>query len=102
MAQQWTPPPLNATAPAPNNNLVFAIIATVLSVVFCCLPHGLISLIFALQVNGKAAAGDLQGAMNSAKQAKLWAIISIVVSLVWLVIALVFGVLNAVMTSVRY
>jgi t-SNARE complex subunit (syntaxin) len=70
--------------------------------VFCCLPHGLISLIFALQVNGKAAAGDLQGAINSAKQAKMWAIISIVVSLVWLVIALVFGVLNAVLTSVRY
>jgi hypothetical protein len=102
MAQQWTPPPLNATAPPPNNNLVFAIIATVLSVVFCCLPHGLISLIFALQVNSKAAAGDLQGAMNSAKQAKMWAIISIVVSLVWLVIALVFGVLNAVLTSVSY
>ena len=101
MSQQWTPPPVNAVAPAPNNNLVFAIIASVLSVMFCCIPHGLISLIFALQVNNKAAAGDLQGAMNAAKQAKTWAIISIVVSAVWLVIALAFGVLNAILTSVR-
>jgi len=102
MSQQWTPPPsVNASAPAPNNNLVFAIIATVVSVVFCCLPHGLISLIFALQVNNKAAAGDLQGALNAAKQAKLWAIVSIIVSAVWLVVALVFGVLNAILSSVR-
>lgn len=101
MSQQWTPPPVNAAAPAPSNNLVFAIIATVLSVVFCCLPHGLISLIFALQVNSKAAAGNIQGAMNAAKHAKIWAIVSIIVSVVWLVIALVFGVLNAILSSVR-
>jgi len=100
MSQQWTPPPVNAGAPAPGNNLVFAIIATVLSVVFCCVPHGLISLIFALQVNSKAAAGDLQGAMNAAKQAKIWAIVSIIVAVVGLVIALVFGVLNAILSSV--
>jgi len=100
MSQQWTPPPINA-APAPNNNLVFAIIATVLSVVFCCLPHGLISLIFALQVNSKAAAGDIQGAMSAAKQAKTFAIISIIVSVIGFIIALVFGVLNAVLSSVR-
>lgn len=101
MSEQWTPPPINPVAQAPNNNLIFAIIACVLSVVFCCLPHGLISLIFALQVNSKAAAGDYQGAVNAAKQAKTWAIISIVVSLVWLVIALVFGVLNVILSSVR-
>jgi len=101
MSDQWTPPPVNPVAAAPNNNLVFAIIASVLSVMFCCLPHGLISLIFALQVNSKAAAGDYQGAVNAAKQAKTWAIVSIVVSLVWLVVALIFGVLNAILSSVR-
>lgn len=100
MSQQWTPPPAD-TAPAPNNNLVFAIIATVLSVVFCCLPHGLISLIFALQVNSKAAAGDIQGAMNAAKQAKTFAIISIIVAVIGFIIALAFGVLNAILSSVR-
>jgi interferon-induced transmembrane protein len=100
MSQQWTPPPVNAAAAAPGNNLPLAIIATVLSVVFCCLPHGLISLIFALQVNSKAAAGDLQGAVNAAKQAKTWAIVSIIVAVVGLVIGLAFGVLNAILSSI--
>jgi t-SNARE complex subunit (syntaxin) len=69
-------------------------------VLFCCLPHGLISLIFALQVNKKAAAGDMQGAVNSAKQAKTWAIVSIIVSVIGLVVAIFFGVLNAILSSV--
>lgn len=99
MSQPWTPPS-PAGSPAPNNNLVFAIIATVVSVIFCCIPHGLVSLIFALQVNSKAAAGDLDGAMRSAKQAKTWAIVSIVVALIGFVIALIFGVLNAVLSSI--
>jgi hypothetical protein len=100
MSQPWNPPPLNSSSQAPNNNLVFAIIATVVSVMFCCLPHGLISLIFALQVNKKAAAGDMQGAVNSAKQAKTFAIVSIIVSVIGLVVAIFFGVLNAILSSV--
>lgn len=100
MSQPWNPPPFNGSSPAPNNNLVIAIIATVVSVMFCCLPHGLVSLIFALQVNKKAAAGDMQGALNSAKQAKTWAIVSIIVSVIGLVVAIFFGVLNAILRSV--
>ena len=100
MSQPWNPPPLNASSPAPNNNLVLAIIATVVSVLFCCLPHGLISLIFALQVNKKAAVGDMQGAVNSAKQAKTWAIVSIIVAVIGLVVGIFFGVLNAILSSV--
>ena len=98
MSQPWNPPPISSEAP--NNNLPFAIIATVVSVLFCCIPHGLVSLIFALQVNKKAAAGDMQGALNSAKQAKTWAIVSIIVSVIGLVVAIFFGVLNAILSSV--
>jgi len=100
MSQPWNPPPAGIPAQTPNNNLVLAIIATVVSVLFCCLPHGLISLIFALQVNKKAAAGDIQGALNSAKQAKTWAIVSIIVAVIGLVVGLFFGVLNAILSSV--
>jgi hypothetical protein len=78
---------------------VLGILATVVSVMFCCLPHGLISLIFALQVNKKAAAGDVQGALGAAKQAKTWGIVSLVLSVVWLVIAIFLGVLNVLLTA---
>ena len=94
------PPPLNASPPVANN-LVLAIIASVASLMFCCLPHGVVSLIFATQVNKKAEAGDIQGATNAAKQAKMWAWISIIVSALWFVIALVFGVLGAILSAVQ-
>jgi hypothetical protein len=102
MSQSWTPPPppLNASAPIPNN-MVMAIIATVISLLFCCLPHGAVALIFATQVNKKAEAGDIQGAQNAAKQAKMWSWISIIVSVVWLVVAIVFGVLGAVLGAIQ-
>lgn len=100
MSQAYTPPPpVNGVAPVANN-LVLAIVASALSLFCCCLPHGVISLIFALQVQKKADAGDLQGAMNSAKQAKMWAWISIIVSAVGLVIAFFFGVLGGIMSSI--
>ena len=101
MSQNWTPPPAGGGSATVPNNLVWSIIAIVVSVIACCLPHGLISLIFALQVNKKAAAGDTAGAMQAAKNAKLWAIISIAVSVVWFVIALVFGLLGSIMSAVQ-
>jgi len=54
------------------NYLVWAILATL----FCCLPFGIVSIIYAAQVDGKRAAGDYEGAVRSSGQAKTWAIAS--------------------------
>src|SRR5579859_4617110 len=62
---------------APQNYLVFAILATV----FCCLPTGIPAIIYAAQVNGKLQMGDLPGAQAAAKNAKLWCWISFGVGL---------------------
>jgi hypothetical protein len=48
------------------NYLVPAIISAV-----CCFPLGIISIVFAAQVNGKVAAGDIAGAMQASKLAKI-------------------------------
>jgi hypothetical protein len=91
MSQPWTPPwPSSAPATVPNN-WVLAVVATVVSL-SCCLPHGLVSLIFAMQVNKKAAAGDIDGATKAAKRAKMFAWISIALGVVWFVIAMISGV----------
>ena len=58
--QPQTPPP---------NYLVFAILTTI----FCCQILGIVSIVFAAQVNSKWAAGDFEGALNASKNAKLWA-----------------------------
>ena len=38
----------------------------------CCLPFGIAAIVFAAQVNSKLEAGDLQGAMESSRKAKMW------------------------------
>ena len=53
------------------NHLVWAILATV-----CCLPPGIVSIVYAAQVNGKIAAGDFAGARKASKNAESWAWVS--------------------------
>lgn len=64
-------PPGYVAATIPNY-LVFAILTTVL----CCLPTGIVSIIYAAQVNTKIAAGDIVGATQASNNAKMWAWIS--------------------------
>jgi hypothetical protein len=42
--------------------------------VLCCPPLGIASIIFAAQVNGKYASGDVAGAQASSEKAKKFAI----------------------------
>ncbi|WP_246149938.1 CD225/dispanin family protein [Arenimonas fontis] len=60
------------------NHLVWAILATIC----CCLPTGIVSIVYAAQVDGKLQAGDLAGARQSSDNAKLWAWISFGLGLV--------------------
>lgn len=77
--------------PPPDNYLVWAILSTVL----CCLPLGIASIIFSTQVNTKWAQGDVAGANESARKAKLFAIwgavIGLVVSIVYVIGVVALG-----------
>jgi hypothetical protein len=61
----------NAPRNVPNY-LVQAILVTI----FCCLPFGIVAIVFAAQVNGKLAAGDYAGAVQTSNQAKMWCWVS--------------------------
>jgi Interferon-induced transmembrane protein len=102
MSQPWTPPPAPSSAPASTipNNMVLAIIASVVSFMICCLPHGVLSLIFALQVSKKEAAGDIEGATKASKLAKMFAWISIIVSAVTVILWFVFGIFGVIMSAI--
>ena len=54
------------------NHLVWAILSTI----FCCLPTGVVSIVYAAQVNGLVIAGDFVGARESSEKAKTWAWVS--------------------------
>ena len=89
--QQQTPPP---------NYLVFAILTTI----FCCQILGIVSIVFAAQVNSRWNSGDIQGALDASKNAKLWAWIAfgsgLIIGLVVMLLA-VFGVLAGIMGAVN-
>lgn len=64
--------------PPPQNYLVWAILATIL----CCLPLGIVSIVFAAQVNSKWQTGDYAGARLASKNARLWALIALIAGIV--------------------
>ena len=48
------------------------LIPAVLSAFCCCLPLGVVAIIYAAQVNSKLMAGDIAAAQAASKNAKMW------------------------------
>jgi len=65
----------------PKNYLVESILVTIL----CCLPLGIVGIIFATQVNTKFDAGDYTGAEKASKQAKQFMMWGLILGLVVMV-----------------
>ena len=68
------------------NHLVWAILSTL----FCCLPFGIVSIVYASQVDGKRAAGDIAGAREASGKAKFWAMLSAGLALIPITLYLIF------------
>jgi uncharacterized membrane protein YjfL (UPF0719 family) len=79
---------MNATTPQIPNHLVWAILSTL----FCCLPLGIVSIVFAAQVNSKVAAGDIAGAREASDKAKKFAMWGAIAGVVVLVLYAIFVV----------
>jgi hypothetical protein len=90
--QSYTPPPpprsfsasSTPSGPQPPNYLVQSILVTLC----CCLPLGVVAIVFAAQVNSKWAAGDYAGAADASNKAKMFCWIGfgigIAIQIIWL------------------
>ncbi|BBX31327.1 CD225/dispanin family protein [Mycolicibacterium mageritense] len=88
------PPPYGGFQPGPggfppDNNLVWAILSTVL----CCLPLGIVAIVKSTQVSGLWAQGRYAEAQQAADDAKKFAIWGAIAGVVVSVAAVVFYII---------
>jgi len=89
MSQNWTPPPAGGGSATVPNYMVPAIIS-----IFCCWPLAIAAIIFAVQVNNKVQAGDIAGAQDASKKAKMFSFIAIGIGLLGVVCYVVMMILG--------
>jgi hypothetical protein len=82
--------------PSPPANVPNYLVQAILTTIFCCIPFGIVAIIFAAQVNGKLSAGDYAGAMQASKQAKMWCWLSFGIGLA---VEILFFVVYAMMIA---
>lgn len=69
--------------PPPRDNMPWAILTTLL----CCLPFGIVSIVFASQVKPRWAAGEYVAAVEAATRSRRWAWWGLFVGVfVWLIV----------------
>jgi len=90
MSQEWTPPPSSGT---PTTTVPNYLVPSIISL-FCCLPLGIVAVIFAARVNGQVQAGDTAGALESSRKAKMFSYIGLILGLIWIAIWVVMTVLG--------
>lgn len=73
------------------NYLWQSIVATIL----CCMPFGVVGIVFAAKVDGLVARGDLAGARAASQSAKTWTMVAVGCGLVAVVLWILLVALSA-------
>ena len=86
--------------PKPNNNMVLAIVCTVVGVCTCIGSIlGIIAIVFSSQVDSKYNLGDYVGAESTAKNSKTLSIIGLIISIVLIIAYIIFQIFAAIMIT---
>ncbi len=86
--------------PPPSNNMVWAILTTI----FCCLPFGIVAIVYASKVDGLWYAGNQMAAYDAANKARNWSIASAATAvagcIIYIICMFAFGLSLAGLESV--
>lgn len=79
--------------PAAGGPVESYLTAAILVTLCCCVPFGIPAIVFAAGVNGKVATGDLAGAREASRKARMWVWISFGSGLAFWLIYMLFAVI---------
>lgn len=86
-----SPMPSQNPGPMPSTYLAWAVLATLC----CCLPTGIVALIYSSKVSPLWLRGDYEGARRASERAGWWVIISFVGGLIWAPFSFLWTLLTA-------
>ena len=92
--------PLHRQAPVPvevPGYLVHAVLCTL----FCCMPFGIVAIVYAAQTTSRAQVGDLAGAQYNSERARMWCWVSFWLGLIPAVIGLFFFLIGGAMGAIH-
>jgi len=97
-------PPAPGAAPAPatirvpssavQSNIPNYLVQAILSTICCCVPLGIPAIVYAAQVNSKLADGDIAGAQQASKNARMWCWIALIAGAAATLLYLAFMVMG--------
>lgn len=91
----------NGMQPKPVNWVPYLVLS-ILSTLCCCLPFGVVGIVFSAKINSSMAAGNLEEAQKNAKIARIWIIVSFVLGILTWVIYMMLILTGAVSGSAYY
>lgn len=88
----YAPSGIPGSVPNIPNYLWQSIAVTLL----CCIPFGVVAIVYATKVDGLVARGDIAGAMDASKSARMWVNISAGVSILMYIVIILLSVVSEV------
>ena len=88
-----TPPTYQSSyEPEKQVNWVPYLVLSIISTVCCCIPFGIVAIVYSAKINSATAAGDYETAAKAAKTARIWIIVSFVVGILAnIIVAVAYG-----------
>ncbi len=86
---------------APAQRIPNYLAQSILVTLCCCVPFGIVAIVYSAQVNGKVQAGDIQGAMDASRKARMWAWIGFGLGFAWGLLYAAFMVISLASGNLR-
>ncbi len=84
------PPVTGPVAPLPKSAVPNYLVPAILTTLFCCLPFGIVAIVYSGKVNTHLQAGDLAQAQLASQKARMWCWVSALGTLIPVLFYLLF------------